>query len=157
MEENSLTVLYLVSRMINKDTFEPSKNIPTFCIFFIGFLLLILSICLTYFSALFDYNHAVFDMPVMCITGGLILAGLIYLPMLPLIRRLTLSHPQQPRMLFTIAVLIGFAMRLFLIPGEPVLEDDYQRYLWDGAVTANGINPYQYSPDTIKANADIPE
>lgn len=35
---------------------------------------------------------------------------------------------------------------MILISSEPILEDDYNRYLWDGAVTANGYNPYEYSP-----------
>ena len=150
------TVPNLLSWMHNKEAFKPSKNFPAICIFSIGILLLLLCLCLTYFSALFNYDHAVFDMPVLWVTGGLTLAGLIYLPMLPLIRKSIQGLPLQPRVFLTIAVLIGVAMRLFLIPGEPVLEDDYQRYLWDGAVTAKGFNPYQYSPDAIKANPDIP-
>ena len=43
-------------------------------------------------------------------------------------------------------ILSGFAARIILIPSQPVLEDDYNRYIWDGAVVANGINPYKYSP-----------
>jgi hypothetical protein len=40
------------------------------------------------------------------------------------------------------------------------LEDDYYRYLWDGAVTANGFNPYIFSPEdamesTGKAPAEL--
>ena len=41
---------------------------------------------------------------------------------------------------------VGLICRIILIPSQPVLEDDYYRYLWDGAVTANGYNPYIYSP-----------
>ncbi len=41
---------------------------------------------------------------------------------------------------------VGLLSRLILIPSQPVLEDDYYRYLWDGAVTAHGYNPYVYSP-----------
>jgi len=29
------------------------------------------------------------------------------------------------------------------------MEDDFYRYLWDGAVTARGLNPYEYSPTQI--------
>ncbi len=32
-----------------------------------------------------------------------------------------------------------------------MLEDDYQRYLWDGAVTAAGANPYAVSPQAARA------
>ena len=40
----------------------------------------------------------------------------------------------------------GLAARLILIPSEPMLEDDYQRYLWEGGVVAAGLNPYATSP-----------
>jgi len=38
----------------------------------------------------------------------------------------------------------------------PILEDDYYRYLWDGAVTANALNPYAYSPQQVLKGTDIP-
>jgi hypothetical protein len=54
-------------------------------------------------------------------------------------------------------VLTGIISRIILIPSEPVLEDDYYRYLWDGAVTANGFNPYIFSPeDALDNTSDAP-
>jgi hypothetical protein len=48
-----------------------------------------------------------------------------------------------------------------MLHSTPILEDDYYRYLWDGAVTSNGFNPYVYSPKQILANSNdemvIPE
>ena len=41
---------------------------------------------------------------------------------------------------------LGILARLLLWSTEPVLEDDYWRYLWDGRVLANGINPYEHKP-----------
>ena len=41
---------------------------------------------------------------------------------------------------------VGLIMRLGAVFSTPVLEDDYYRYLWDGAVTVNGFNPYRYAP-----------
>ena len=41
-------------------------------------------------------------------------------------------------------------MRLSMFTSIPILEDDFYRYLWDGAVTAHGINPYAYSPEQIR-------
>jgi len=32
---------------------------------------------------------------------------------------------------------------------QPIYENDYKRYLWDGAVAASGESPYIYSPDEI--------
>jgi len=43
-------------------------------------------------------------------------------------------------------IVIGIIARLILIPTVPILEDDFNRYLWDGAVTAEGFNPYKYVP-----------
>ena len=55
-------------------------------------------------------------------------------------------------------VLAGLISRVILIPSTPVLEDDYYRYMWDGAVTANGINPFKYSPlEVEKDSIHIPE
>ncbi len=36
--------------------------------------------------------------------------------------------------------------RLILWFTDPVLENDYWRYLWDGKMVAHGINPYLYAP-----------
>ncbi len=142
--------------MNDKITFDLSQKFITVCVCCLGSLLLVLSGCLTYFSSPFDYNHAVFDMPVIELALGLVLAGCIYLPLLPLIRKLRPeSHPLHYQY-FAFAILIGLAMRLVLVPSEPVLEDDYQRYLWDGAVTAHGFNPYRFAPIAINSTPGIP-
>ena len=51
-------------------------------------------------------------------------------------------------------IAVGIVSRIILIPSQPVLEDDYYRYLWDGAVTAHGYNPYVYSPEAAINVAD---
>ena len=38
-------------------------------------------------------------------------------------------------------------LRVAFIPVHPMGSDDFYRYLWDGKVQANGINPYAYAPD----------
>ncbi len=50
-------------------------------------------------------------------------------------------------------ILSGIVTRALLIPSQPVLEDDFYRYLWDGAVTANGYNPYLFSPEDALQNS----
>lgn len=45
-----------------------------------------------------------------------------------------------------VVIIGGMAMRSILIASSPFLEDDFYRYLWDGAVTAHGIDPYRYAP-----------
>lgn len=44
---------------------------------------------------------------------------------------------------------LGLFMRAVMFVSLPVLEDDSYRYLWDGAVTANGIDPYAYAPADV--------
>ncbi len=47
-----------------------------------------------------------------------------------------------------VGVILFFALlyRLLLIPGQPRLSTDMYRYIWDGRVQAQGINPYRYPP-----------
>jgi len=46
-----------------------------------------------------------------------------------------------------IIILLAIIFRLFLIAPEPaVLSSDMYRYIWDGRVQQNGINPYLYPP-----------
>ena len=51
------------------------------------------------------------------------------------------------RSLVLIIILFGIFFRLCLIPSDPsVLSKDMYRYIWDGRVQQNGINPYQFAP-----------
>jgi hypothetical protein len=41
---------------------------------------------------------------------------------------------------------VAVALRMLLLTVPPTLSSDIYRYLWDGRVQANGINPYRYIP-----------
>ena len=45
----------------------------------------------------------------------------------------------------------GILFRLLLIPSRPILETDWNRYLWDGFVLSHGLNPYQYPPAAFQS------
>jgi hypothetical protein len=50
--------------------------------------------------------------------------------------------------LIGIIILFAIIFRLSLIPSDPtVLSKDMYRYIWDGRVQQNGMNPYRYAPD----------
>ncbi len=52
------------------------------------------------------------------------------------------------------ALLAGLVMRLLLLPSTPIYEDDWYRYLWDGASVAHGINPWRHPPaDALTVDA----
>jgi len=60
------------------------------------------------------------------------------------------STPKSPtKMAIPWIIATGFAMRAIVMTAPPSLEDDYYRYLWDGAVTAHRLNPYHYSPTQV--------
>lgn len=49
-------------------------------------------------------------------------------------------------------ILVGLLLRLIMMTSTPIQASDYCRYLWDGAVTANGISPYAYTPSDVVEN-----
>jgi hypothetical protein len=46
----------------------------------------------------------------------------------------------------------GIFFRLILLSLSPIASDDLNRYLWDGRVMTNGINPYRYAPNDPSLN-----
>lgn len=96
-----------------------------------------------------DFGPAVemAERPVLALVGVLIFAGTGFAVLLPtLIRRSERVPEADTGMLFLIVVGSGVIARLVLFASEPMLENDFQRYLWDGGVTARGHNPYALSP-----------
>lgn len=72
------------------------------------------------------------------LAGGGVVAGALYLIGMYQSGRLRVA----PRWIVAVAI----AARIVVSTAPPMLESDYQRYLWDGAVTAHGINPYRHAP-----------
>ncbi|MCP4600984.1 MAG: DUF2029 domain-containing protein [Proteobacteria bacterium] len=44
-------------------------------------------------------------------------------------------------------IVSSLLLRLVLVAAPPVFSDDVYRYVWDGQVLTNGINPYRFSPE----------
>ncbi len=73
--------------------------------------------------------------------------GSMFLLTLPLIRASIAAGLGFDRRLLMLMIGLGMVFRMLLFWSTPAFEDDWYRYLWDGAVTANGYNPYAVSPD----------
>jgi len=101
-------------------------------------------------SPQFGYAHRVHDMPIFAAVAILVAAGALYLALPRLIRATPAAAGNGSPLLIFVAT-GGLLMRLVLLPSTAVLEDDYQRYLWDGAQTAHGLNPYATAPEAAKA------
>jgi alpha-1,6-mannosyltransferase len=78
-------------------------------------------------------------------------AGVVYLLAVARVLRL----PDSTRLLVFVLV-AGALMRLVLFCSTPILEDDFHRYFWDGAVTAQGINPYVHAPEDFLTEPPSP-
>lgn len=57
------------------------------------------------------------------------------------------QQPSTTRQIILVFV-FAIAFRTVLIFSEPALSSDMYRYVWDGRVQANGINPYLYPPSS---------
>jgi hypothetical protein len=95
-------------------------------------------------SQRFHYDADFSRAPILGFTGLFSGAGLVYLALAWIIPRLQTTHVTLAAML-----LAGLLMRALLFDSYPVLEIDYYRYLWDGAVLANGFNPYALPPAQV--------
>ncbi len=80
-----------------------------------------------------------------------IFAGLfvLYWIALSLVVRMPVS-----RLLIGGIVASSCLFRGILLPSIPIHEIDVYRYIWDGAVLADGISPYRYTPDQVRDAVD---
>ncbi|MCB9089024.1 MAG: DUF2029 domain-containing protein [Calditrichae bacterium] len=108
---------------------------------------------ITWQSPLFLPQIPLTRQPVIEFSGLLLLAGVVFLFLAELI-----VHSRSNRRLMLAVLLSGALLRGMMFFSTPILEVDFHRYFWDGAMTANGHNPYQYSPEQIlRADPAVPE
>ncbi len=120
------------------------------CWIFLAVVLAAAAAVLGWASPRFGYTFNVIDMPALELALLMAGTGAVFLALGVLIPRSLNLGAVVARRLVWFVVLVGVCLRLALVWTEPVLEDDYQRYLWDGAVTAHGLNPYALAPEAAK-------
>ncbi len=106
-----------------------------------------LTALLVAFRDRFDNDNELADMPALALAGGLVAAGLAYGLVWGLIAPSLTLGQRAGRVLLLAVFGGGIALRIALTFSTPAIEDDYFRYLWDGAVVAQGLNPYSYAPE----------
>jgi len=111
-----------------------------------GILLTALHLAQLYISPQFAYEQDNLSKPILTFVGIEIAAGAIYLFVLTDIHRV-----EPNRSLLIWVIVVGAILRALIFASTPVLEDDFYRYLWNGAVMAQGVNPYSFSPDEVSA------
>jgi alpha-1,6-mannosyltransferase len=117
-----------------------------------GSFLVILHLALVHLSPYLGYGASRPAGAILTLVGIEVAASAIYLA---LVWRMPDLEP-GPHLLFWI-LLVGFFMRLVMLGSTPMLAGDYYRYLWDGAVTAHGFNPYHYTPAAVITGTAVPE
>jgi len=81
-------------------------------------------------------------------TSAFIVCSAIYLLMCIVVFKNSLKERD-------IILLIGFwfLLKILFLTYQPIGSDDYYRYLWDGKVQLNGINPFLYAPNDQRLNS----
>lgn len=102
-----------------------------------------------YLGRRFDFTSDFQQRPILLVLLLLAIAFALHLWSL----RLALWSANQAAV--TRGILLGAILfRVILIPSLPIQEVDLYRYLWDGAVVADGGNPYHYSPQQALTASD---
>ena len=89
------------------------------------------------------------DHPWRLLVALLIGAGLLWTALVPVLKRMGAT-----RLPLWAIVLSGLALRALFFGSQPIYENDFNRYLLDGAVAAQGLNPYASSPAEALASDD---
>jgi len=110
-----------------------------------GITLLGLYLGLALISPRFEYGSPFAGRPIVAAVCLMVLAATAYLIVVGAI-----PSTSGSRRLLIWVLGVGVLMRVVTIASTPILEDDYHRYLWDGAVAAHGINPYRFAPAAVQ-------
>jgi len=96
-----------------------------------------------------------FSHPYKSFVAALMVSGLAWVCLIPIFKRSNASSLNKQLWAF---VFLGAVFRAMFLESTPIYEDDWNRYLWDGAVTQQGYNPYEYPPDiTFVVGPDAPQ
>lgn len=108
---------------------------------------------LAYVSQQFGYNRPLSVQPIVTVVLIQLAAGFVFLiAVWGMVFKQSARDIKLPWLIF-----VGFSLRGIMFFSTPILEYDYYRYLWDGAVLANGVNPFLYSPkEAIEASGAVP-
>ena len=129
----------------------PSNRLPCTIFWVVAGLLLVgLHLALAWLSSSFDYETPILERPILSLVLIELVAGAVFMTTIWGIR---LSLPGS-RALMTWVIVVGALLRAIMMTSTPMLETDFYRYMWDGAVLANGISPYRYSPEEAAKPSD---
>jgi alpha-1,6-mannosyltransferase len=116
-------------------------NRSTLAVYSGGLTLLVTAIVIALLSKQFIYGQGYEERPVLMFVVMYLLSWGGY--------ALLFMHATKigrERRLFWFAVGIAVLTRAVMLWSSPILENDFYRYMWDGMVVVQGINPYDVAP-----------
>lgn len=69
----------------------------------------------------------------------------------------SLARVPPTRLVMAALIVTGLLLRFVWFGTAPPLEDDFNRYMWDGAVVARGLDPYAHAPQLFIEGKAVPE
>ena len=75
---------------------------------------------------------------------------------LALILAPNLRAVRPTRQMLVLVIVAGLLMRAVWFGTPAAIEDDYHRYMWDGAVVAHALDPYRYAPQHFLSAVAMP-
>jgi alpha-1,6-mannosyltransferase len=113
-------------------------------ILFTGLASLLLYFFLTRLSYQFNWGEGYSERPILTYLAIYFSLSALYGLAWFFVRK----HPGDQKN-FWLIIIFGLLFRAVIIPSQQIQEDDVYRYLWDGKVFANGINPFEYAPAEV--------
>ena len=119
---------------------------PRLQVIILGILSLLLYLFLTQISKEFNWGEGYADRPILTYLAIYFSLSLLFFAVCTI-----LSKQPEDRFIFWIIIVFGLVFRFSILPAQQIQEDDIYRYLWDGKVFSNNINPFEleslYSAD----------
>jgi alpha-1,6-mannosyltransferase len=117
---------------------------PRLHIIFLGIISLLLYFFLTQISNEFNWGEGYAERPILTYLGVYFSLSLLFFTTCSIL----LKQPND-RFIFWTMIAFGLLFRFAILPAQQIQEDDVYRYLWDGKVFSNNINPFEYSPSEV--------
>lgn len=118
-----------------------SRHLPILGLILVGAILMILHLVVSVISPRLEGYDPAAPADIWLYVGLTALAGGVFSSLLFLLPRL-----QDSRRMVLLVLGVGLGLRGLFFGSTPILEDDWYRYLWDGGVVAEGLDPYAYAP-----------
>ena len=117
---------------------------PRLQVLLLGVFNLLLYLFLTHISKEFNWGEGYADRPILTYLAIYFSLSLLFFAVCTI-----LSKQQEDRFIFWVIIVFGLVFRFSILPAQQIQEDDVYRYLWDGKVFANNINPFEYAPSEV--------